>query len=1761
VAVALPNYDFDADGYGDWYSAHPGVGVTIDLSRGTSFSSPSLWYQDPQWTAARSYVGDFDGDGRSDILRVSTDDESIDVLLSDGTKLLDPTSWSTDSTALNGTLLSGDFNGDGKDDIMFARPDGTGIDILLSTGDGFQPSIVWADTDLTDFSNWIVGDFNGDGKDDIVRKIAGAYGAEVLLSTDSGSILSPNWTMAGVLQGENWIVGDFNGDGKADLFRNLPYQLESDVFLSDGRGFYEAGRWNVATGIDFSSARSLDLNGDGLSDISVNENLTLLSTASGFVASYSDDQFRPANLTIPTVAAAGGAIILNIDNADRYACTIFDASTGATISYLPSLPNGYRLEIGGDFHPGSFYAIRLTSVDNSELSYTTSFKVISEGAANEMLSLLDRFDISYYENTVSSIFSDSGWKTGLTSFQDLGDLFASKSNPDLHPEFAGFGSDTAKALSLVQFVNSMWGYGNPIETSLPGRVISNEQYSINGNDQITFDLYLNSNIADCQDFAALTAYLFSRAGIENRIVLTTGHVFNEAFVDGSWWTFDSTYGIAYDASYQDVLNGSLHIDLLDLGRASSAAGSDKYRELMGDIYNQKIIFDAAGFSSSPQYMSVSDYYNYIQDGFIYRQSLPEGALDQTFDPVPIANGFNASQVDFRDFYNYLSNLDRFNISYKSGTKTELVEGLTDPTQPLHGLMYDLQLNLARAGLQGKTNTPSSALEQVLFTTQHAISHWEVSSAGSDGTTYFDGALAGATSGERLVALLASDFISAGYDVRVINAHGSTFLELVGNSASYVVDPRLGIVYVGRFDEVLGSNEVQTIILDNPALYAGEGGDIALRSVLDQEMKSNLLKFQIGYYSDYSSTSFDDWLFTRAGGDASLKLQGGSADDALQGGDGSDLLSDQRGGDDMLQGGAGDDLIDVSRPSSAPASSVTIDGGAGRDDIRFSGAGRDLDDVRVVGGDGNDSIRIVDAKTASIDAGAGDDTIYLLSRSGSSTSIDAGSGNDVVYLPGAGAAAVAAGEGDDTLWIAQSEETVEVSLGNGRDKIIVSPVISAEGFSLGAPLIVKDFVAGQSGDVLDLSGVLAGVLHGWDGSNPFASRYLRLSQVGASTEVQIDRDGNSGAFQTFIVLENVSADELNPLNLAGLAVGNDTTGTAASEVIAGTAWADVLRGLEGDDLIKGGSGADLMVGGPGDDIFEVDNVGDAVMEQAGEGHDTIISNLNFYSLGGTPNVEELIFTGIGNFTGVGGSGDDKLKGGNGDDTLIGNGGSDILDGGIGSDILDGGDGFDIVTLGYTRSAVTVIYEAGDIVLNGPQGRDRVMNVEAIQFTDGLYEVRSDGQLAVIPRQVLNGTLSDDWIIAGDSADTVYGSTGNDVLFGGFGADTLYGDTGDDRLEGDQDNDILIGGAGRDTLSGGAGDDYLAGGDDDDYLNGGSGAEVLVGGDGADQLFGESGADDLQGGAGADWLDGGADNDILSGDLGGDTLLGRDGNDYLAGGDGDDYLNGGSGTDVLVGGDGADQLFGESGADNLQGGAGADWLDGGADDDILSGGLGEDTLLGHEGNDYLAGGDGDDYLNGGAGADVLVGGDGANHLFGEDGADNLQGGAGIDWLDGGTGDDILFGGAAADVLLGREGNDYLNGGDGNDYLNGEDGMDVLEGQDGNDVLVGLNGDDYLYGGNGDDRLQGGAGNDVLSGGSGQDIFLINAGEGQDLIVDFNAAMQSDVIQLTGFGWTGFANVQAQAFQQGADTIIKLASNDTLTISNFEVTNLTAAYFQFG
>src|SRR5262249_49174904 len=133
-------------------------------SDGNSLTEQTWNTSSPNW-GSFTWQGDFNGDGLMDIATVVA--PYVYVSLSNGHGFAPQAIWCTTSFSWPGTAnytYVGDFDGDGKTDL--AASNNGQIWVLHSTGTSFTQQ-TW----MTSSGNWgswtWVADFNGDGKADI----------------------------------------------------------------------------------------------------------------------------------------------------------------------------------------------------------------------------------------------------------------------------------------------------------------------------------------------------------------------------------------------------------------------------------------------------------------------------------------------------------------------------------------------------------------------------------------------------------------------------------------------------------------------------------------------------------------------------------------------------------------------------------------------------------------------------------------------------------------------------------------------------------------------------------------------------------------------------------------------------------------------------------------------------------------------------------------------------------------------------------------------------------------------------------------------------------------------------------------------------------------------------------------------------------------------------------------------------------------------------------------------------------------------------------------------------------------------------------------------------------------------------------------------------------------------------------------------------------------------------------------------------------
>jgi hypothetical protein len=222
--------DVNGDGRDDLVTFTRGASadVYVALSTGEAFGpAQQLWHS---WFAAGNetpVVGDFNGDGRDDIATLTRGTTAhVYVAMSDGSKFGASTLWSDRFAFGAAAPMVGDFDCNGRDDLVAFHRGTTGeVTVAISSGGRFATASTWRTGFATGARTPAVGDFNGDGCADIVEFSRGDSGrAQVALSVAGPapftwrSFATPatwhsNFAGGVALPG----VGDFTGEGRSDI--------------------------------------------------------------------------------------------------------------------------------------------------------------------------------------------------------------------------------------------------------------------------------------------------------------------------------------------------------------------------------------------------------------------------------------------------------------------------------------------------------------------------------------------------------------------------------------------------------------------------------------------------------------------------------------------------------------------------------------------------------------------------------------------------------------------------------------------------------------------------------------------------------------------------------------------------------------------------------------------------------------------------------------------------------------------------------------------------------------------------------------------------------------------------------------------------------------------------------------------------------------------------------------------------------------------------------------------------------------------------------------------------------------------------------------------------------------------------------------------------------------------------------------------------------------------------------------------------------
>ena len=358
VEIALPERpdsvavaDFNLDGHLDIASAvgRTGVSVAIGNSDGT-FSEPEFFDVTPLLESRYLMSGDFNHDGKPDLVVSHFGDNTVSVILNETTEGGDlaflrlPKFFMGEESAF---VSVGDFDGDGNLDLAtanIAAAPAQSVGIALGKGDGTfgEVSFVAAGTNPNSLA---VGDLNGDEILDLAityssnRPFPSANSVGVLIGNGDSTFRTVKFFDVGETP-SSVVLSDFDRDGDLDIAVSNFNSHDVSILLNYGSGEFDTkGKGSYDVGLNPISLVAADFNGDGNLDIALasfgtNSVSVLLGNGNG--------TFRPAHrqpvifdLTgAPDIKTIGIGDFDEDDRTDLAVPVVYDGGTGAVDVFL-----------------------------------------------------------------------------------------------------------------------------------------------------------------------------------------------------------------------------------------------------------------------------------------------------------------------------------------------------------------------------------------------------------------------------------------------------------------------------------------------------------------------------------------------------------------------------------------------------------------------------------------------------------------------------------------------------------------------------------------------------------------------------------------------------------------------------------------------------------------------------------------------------------------------------------------------------------------------------------------------------------------------------------------------------------------------------------------------------------------------------------------------------------------------------------------------------------------------------------------------------------------------------------------------------------------------------------------------------------------------------------------------------------------------------------------------------------------------------------
>ncbi|EAU63294.1 integrins alpha chain [Stigmatella aurantiaca DW4/3-1] len=269
--------DLDGDGRPDLVIASE-TNSTLDVARGLGNGTFTAFTSVPIGTGATNpqglASGDFNGDGRVDLVTANLNTGNVSLLLDNGAGGYTPSTLSSGSSPRG--VAAADIDQDGHLDIVAVNSGASNVRVFYGNGDGTFGESKTHTTGSTPYAVVVV-DLNGDGRPDIATANSGAS-TVTSLRNDGGRVFASLGNIQVRPGPRSLATADFNRDNKPDLIVGNYSDDSVSVLLGQGNGTFSAAI-NTSANVnnkEFRQPRGVvvgDFNLDGWPDVAVGSNL------------------------------------------------------------------------------------------------------------------------------------------------------------------------------------------------------------------------------------------------------------------------------------------------------------------------------------------------------------------------------------------------------------------------------------------------------------------------------------------------------------------------------------------------------------------------------------------------------------------------------------------------------------------------------------------------------------------------------------------------------------------------------------------------------------------------------------------------------------------------------------------------------------------------------------------------------------------------------------------------------------------------------------------------------------------------------------------------------------------------------------------------------------------------------------------------------------------------------------------------------------------------------------------------------------------------------------------------------------------------------------------------------------------------------------------------------------------------------------------------------------------------------------------------